>query len=206
MSKRRGIVLVLSAPSGAGKTTVVRGLMASVEDARFSISFTTRSPRPNELDGVDYYFVSEDVFRAKIERGEFLEWAHVYGCLYGTGRVETEAVCASGLDILLDVDVQGASQIRQSMPDAVSVFMLPPSFEELERRIRNRGFNPDPSDVADRLRTARTDAAQYKEYDYVIINEVVERSVELLRSILLAERARSHLLEEQVKPILEAFE
>jgi guanylate kinase len=206
MSNRKGIVLVLSAPSGAGKTTVLRGLMASVEDVRFSTSFTTRSPRPKELDGVDYYFVSEDEFRAKIERGEFLEWAQVHGCLYGTGRSETEAVCSSGLDILLDVDVQGASQVRKSMPEAVSVFMLPPSFEELRKRIQNRGVNDDPADVANRLRTARAEAAQYQDYDYVIINEVVDSSVELLRSILLAERARCHLLEAQVKPILESFE
>ena len=206
MSNRRGIVLVLSAPSGAGKTTVLHRLMASVEDVRFSISYTTRPPRPKELDSVDYYFVSEDVFRAKIDAGEFLEWAHVHGCLYGTGRAETEAVCASGLDILLDVDVQGASQVRKSMPEAVSVFMLPPSYEELMRRIQNRGANDDPADVANRLRTGRAEAAQYKDYDYVIINEVVESSVELLRSILLAERARCHLLEAQVKPILESFE
>jgi guanylate kinase len=206
MSERKGIVLVLSAPSGAGKTTVLHGLIASVEGVRFSISFTTRPPRAGEHDGVDYYFVSEDAFRAKVERGEFLEWAHVHGSLYGTGRAETEAVCARGLDILLDVDVQGASQVRRSMPEAVTVFMLPPSFDELEKRILKRGLNDDPTDIANRLKTARAEAAQYIYYDYVIINEVIEQSVELLRSILLAERARSHVLEEQVRPILESFE
>jgi guanylate kinase len=154
---------------------------------------------------VDYHFVSEDAFRTKIKRDELLEWAEVHGSLYGTGRAETEAVCRSGRDILLDVDVQGAAQVRRSKPDAVCVFMLPPSFGELERRLRSRGLD-EPKDIESRLRQARMEASRYKEYDYIVINENVERSVELLRSILLAERARSHLLEARVKPILESFE
>jgi guanylate kinase len=205
MRTRKGIVLVLSAPSGAGKTTVVHGLVESLEDVRFSVSFTTRSPRPIEQEGVDYYFVSEDVFLAKKERGEFLEWAEVHGKLYGTGRTETENVCADGVDILLDVDVQGAEQVKRSKPDSVSVFMLPPSFEELKRRIRHRGLD-DPDVIEDRLRTARNEAELYRNYDYIIINEDIYRSVELLRAIVFAERARSHLLEGLVKPILESFE
>jgi guanylate kinase len=129
----------------------------------------------------------------------------VHGRLYGTGRAETERVCAGGVDILLDVDVQGAEQVKRAKPDAVTIFMLPPSFEELKRRLSHRGLD-DPGVIEQRLRTARTEAERYGDYDYIIINEDIYRSVELLRAIVFAERARSHLLEALVNPILESFE
>ncbi len=170
MSKRQGSLLVISAPSGSGKTTLVRQLVADVKGVEFSVSYTTRSPRQSEKDGVDYYFVSEDEFRPRTEGNDFLEWAEVHENLYGTGRAETEAVLGRGADVVLDIDVQGAAQVKQAMPDAVLIFILPPSFEVLEQRLRDRRQN-EQADIERRLTVARREVSQYQNYDYAVVND-----------------------------------
>ena len=204
MSKRRGSLLVISAPSGSGKTTLVRPLVADVEGLEFSISYTTRSPRASEKDGVDYHFVSEKEFRSKIEGNDFLEWAEVHERLYGTGRAETEAVLGRGVDVVLDIDVQGAAQVQQAMPDAVLIFILPPSFDVLEQRLRDRRQN-EGADIERRLTVARREVSQYRNYDYAVVNDDIERCAGLLRSIVLAERARRQRMEPIVQSILDSF-
>ena len=201
---RRGNLFVISAPSGSGKTTLVRRLLDTLDDVRFSVSFTTRPVRGSERDGIDYHFVPSDLFRTKIEDGEFLEWAEVHGNYYGTSKIVTEQVRASGEDILLDVDVQGAAQVRKAQPDAITLFVMPPSFEILEERLRGRRQDSDEV-IAGRLEEARHEIHHYKDYDYVLINDSVERTSELLKAIVLAERTRPRLLTERIRPIVESF-
>jgi guanylate kinase len=204
MSDRRGHLFVIAAPSGSGKTTLVRRLLDSLDDIGFSVSLTTRPVRGSERDGVDYHFVTEDVFRRKVEQGEFLEWAEVHGNLYGTSRVETDIMRGSGRDVLLDVDVQGAAQVREALPDAVTLFVLTPSFQVLEERLRGR--HQDTPEVIDgRLEEARREVHHYKDFHYVLINESVEQTTELFKAVVLAQRARPHLLKERIRPILDSF-
>ena len=201
---RRGNLFVISAPSGSGKTTLVRRLLDTLDDVKFSVSFTTRPVRGGERDGIDYHFVPSDLFRTKIEDGEFLEWAEVHGNYYGTSKIVTEQVRASGEDILLDVDVQGAAQVRKAQPDAITLFVMPPSFDVLEERLRGRRQDSDEV-IAGRLEEARHEIHHYKDYDYVLINDSVERTSELLKAIVLAERTRPRLLTERIRPIVESF-
>ena len=201
---RRGNLFVISAPSGSGKTTLVRRLLDTLDDVRFSVSFTTRPVRGSERDGIDYHFVSQDLFRTKIEDGEFLEWAEVHGNFYGTSKIVTEQVRAAGEDILMDVDVQGAAQVRKAQPDAITLFVMPPSFEVLEERLRGRRQDSDEV-IVGRLEEARHEIHHYKDYDYVLINDSVERTSELLKAIVLAERTRPRLLVERIRPIVESF-
>ncbi len=202
--KPRGKLLVISAPSGSGKTTLVRRLVTEVEPVSFSISYTTRAARPSEENGVDYHFVTEEVFRKKVESDDFLEWAEVHEKLYGTGRSETEAVLAQGIDLVLDVDVQGAEQVKRAAPDAVLIFILPPSFQVLEQRLRGRRQN-DPEDIERRLAVAQREVSQYTNYDYAVVNDEIERCAGLLRSIVFAERAKRRRVEPVVKGILDSF-
>jgi len=195
---------VISAPSGSGKTTLVQKLIRSFFDLRFSVSYTTRGPRGAERDGVDYHFVTRDEFQEKIRKGEFLEWAEVHGNLYGTSKVETERIRTGGQDILLDVDVQGADQVRKAEPEAVTMFVMPPSFQVLEERLRGRKQD-SPEVIEGRLAGARREIDRYRDYHYVLVNDGIEETAELLKSIVLAERARPHLLEERLRPILESF-
>lgn len=204
MSARRGCLFVLSAPSGSGKTTLVHRLLSSIDGIGFSISYTTRAIRGAERDGVDYHFVTEAAFRKKIEAGEFLEWAEVHGNLYGTSKLECERIRVSGEDVLLDVDVQGADQVREALPDAVTLFVMPPSFEVLEERLRGR-MQDAPEVIAGRLKAARREIERYRDYHYVLINENVEKTSELLKAIVLAERARPRLLQDRIQPILDSF-
>jgi len=204
MTKRRGNLFVISAPSGSGKTTLVRRLLDALDDVRFSVSFTTRSVRGTERDGIDYHFIEEQAFRSRIEDGEFLEWAEVHGNLYGTSKTETERVRAGGEDILLDVDVQGAAQVRKAQPDAVTLFVMPPSFTVLEERLRGRRQDSDEV-IAGRLIEARHEIHHFKDYDYVLINDSVERTSDLFKAIVLAERTRPHLLQDRIRPIIESF-
>lgn len=204
MSGRRGCLFVISAPSGSGKTTLVQKLIRSFSDLRFSVSYTTRGPRGAERDGVDYHFVTRDEFQEKIRKGEFLEWAEVHGNLYGTSKVETERIRTGGQDILLDVDVQGADQVRKAEPEAVTMFVMPPSFQVLEERLRGRKQD-SPEVIEGRLAGARREIDRYRDYHYVLVNDGIEETAELLKSIVLAERARPHLLEERLRPILESF-
>lgn len=204
-SVRKGNLLVLSAPSGGGKTTILQKALSLLDEIDFSVSYTTRVQRLTERDGLDYHFVTEEVFREKIAENQFLEWAEVHGNLYGTGRTETEAICTSGRDVLLDVDIQGAAQVRKAKPDAVTIFMLPPSFEVLEKRLRGRQQD-SPEAIEKRLQAARSEIGRYLDYDYVVINEELDHAADMLRAIILAERGRPHSMEGLIRPIFESFQ
>ncbi len=202
---RRGLMLVISSPSGAGKTTLARKLMKEFEDVVLSVSATTREPRPNEIDGVDYHFKSETEFRDMIAGREFLEWAKVFDRYYGTPRADTVAQLEIGNDVLFDVDWQGADALHDQMPnDCVSVFVLPPSIEALEERLSAReGSTPEM--VARRMRDAQAEILHWRRYDYCIVNDDLEAAYEKLRRILLVERTkrlREHNLEDHVRRLL----
>jgi guanylate kinase len=181
-----GNLYVVAAPSGAGKTTLVR-LLLEAEPVRLSISFTTRQPRPGEQDGREYHFVDTATFRAMIERGEFLEWAEVHGNFYGTSKKWIADQLAVDADVLLEIDWQGAQQVRQQFPEAIGIFILPPSMEELERRLTGRGT--DAADViARRLAAAQAEMRHVGEFDYVIINNQLEEALLDLRAVVRASR------------------
>ncbi len=187
---RRGLVLVVSAPSGAGKTTLCRRLLEEDPEISFSVSYTTRPPRPQEQHGKDYFFVDRPTFEAMIQEGEFLEWAEVYGNLYGTARSQVLARLQEGHDVLLDIDVQGAFQVRQKLgPEAVLVFILPPSLEELAKRLRARSTE-DEETIKKRLAAAEKEIKQAEKFDYLVLNEDLEEAYQTLRAILQAERQR----------------
>jgi guanylate kinase len=188
--QRRGLLYVLSSPSGAGKSTIARMLMESDDGVAMSVSATTRPIRPGEVDGADYHFVGDARFDEMIANGEFLEWAHVFGHRYGTLKSEVMKVIEGGRDVLLDIDWQGTQQLKQVDPDIVRVFILPPSMEELERRLRNRGTDSDAV-VASRMDRAAAEISHWAEYDYVLINNDAEKCRELAHNILKAERLKA---------------
>ncbi len=188
--KRRGLLFVLSSPSGAGKSTIARMLMASDDGIAMSVSATTRPIRPGEVDGRDYHFVGADRFEEMVANGEFLEWAHVFGHRYGTLKSEVKKTIEGGRDVLLDIDWQGTQQLKQVDPDIVRVFILPPSMAELERRLRGRGTDSD--EVVDkRMARAAAEISHWAEYDYVLINNDAEKCRELVHNILKAERLKA---------------
>jgi len=183
----RGILLVISSPSGAGKTTLARRLAAEF-DIRFSVSYTTRSPRSSEIEGKDYCFVDELAFDRMIAAGEFAEWAHVHGHRYGTGIATVQNALASGRDCLFDIDYQGGRQIRKLWPeDSVLCFILPPSMQELEDRLRRRATEA-PAAIEQRLAMACRELEHYREYDYLVVNEDLSRAYDQLRAIYIAAR------------------
>jgi guanylate kinase len=198
-------VFIISAPSGSGKSTLVARVLTEVRDLMFSISYTTRKPRGSEKDGQSYRFVSREEFEAMIARGEFLEWAQVFGNYYGTHRGILEEACAQGKDLVLDIDVQGARQLVVAVPEAVTVFILAPSKEILEQRLRARGEDRDEV-IKRRLKEAAEEIRNYDAYDYVLINRDLEESVDVLSAIVRAERARRSRIEDRIKPILETFQ
>jgi guanylate kinase len=198
-------VIVVSAPSGAGKTTVVHRLLREMPGLRFSVSHTTRAPRGHEREGVEYYFVDRATFEGLRDDGKLLEWAEVHGNLYGTGLEEEKRAHEDGVDLLLDVDVQGAAQVREKMPEAVTVFILPPSYEVLERRLRGRGED-DESTVKRRLAVAGQEIKAYKHYDFAIVNDDLDASVEALKSIVRAGRCRVSHVAQRARAIEEMFE
>lgn len=199
------IVFIISAPSGSGKSTLVHRLLRDVPGLTFSISYTTRQPRGAERDGECYHFISRDEFEGALARGEFLEHADVFGNYYGTHRDALERACAHGLDLVLDIDVQGASQLKKRIPDAVSIFILAPSRDVLELRLRTR--SEDSGEVIERrLRDAAREIRNYGQYDYVLINNDLQASTEALAAIVRAERLRRVRMEPQIQPILATFE
>jgi guanylate kinase len=198
-------VFIISAPSGSGKSTLVSHLMADLPGLMFSISYTTRQPRGSERDGESYHFVSRPEFEAMVARDDFLEWAEVFGNYYGTHRGILEEARASGRDLVLDIDVQGARQLIQKIPEAVTVFILAPSRQILERRLRARGEDRDEV-IERRLRDAAEEIRRYSDYHYVLINRELAESDAILSSIVRAERVRRTRIEEQIRPILESFQ
>jgi guanylate kinase len=186
----RQLLVVVSAPSGAGKTSLCEWAVAAVPGLVHSVSHTTRSPRPHEAQGRDYYFVDEPRFKAMVGRDEFAEWAGVHGHLYGTSRAVLEEHFAAGRDVILDIDTQGAAILRERYPEAVFVFIVPPSWEVLEQRLRLRHSDTE-EDIRRRLERAREEVRHYAEYQYVIVNGVFAQAGEELKAIILAERRRS---------------
>lgn len=202
---RRGLLFVVSAPSGTGKTTVVERLVQIVPDLALSRSYTSRPARPGEADGVDYNFVSRPRFEEMIAADAFLEWADVFGNLYGTCAADAEAHLTTGRDLVLVIDVQGARQVRKRFADIVGVFVMPPSFAILERRLRGRSKDPEDA-IQRRLQTARDEVAAYTEYDYVIVNDELEACVDRLRAIVLAERTRLRSAKREAERIVTTFQ
>ena len=184
--KRKGTLFIICAPSGAGKTSLVRALVDAIPDLYVSISHTTRPPRPNEKHGMDYFFVSEDEFQALLEQNRFLEHANVFDHLYGTSRAWVQEQLADGKDIILEIDWQGAQQVRAIMKDAINIFILPPSLAALEERLKGRG--DDERNIRRRLRDAVSEIEHYHEYDYLVVNDNFDDTLEQLVAILVSAR------------------
>lgn len=205
---QRGELFILSAPSGAGKTTLIHALLASELGERgevaFSVSHTTRPPRRAEREGVDYHFVDRDRFERMVEERRFLEWAEVHGNLYGTGMAEYEKARREKVDLLLDLDVQGAAQVRQRMPEAVTVFILPPSYDVLERRLRGRAED-DEAEIRLRLAAAGREIHAFARYDFAVVNDDLDACVEALKTIIRAARFRTAHVAERARQIEGTF-
>lgn len=200
----RGTLFVVSSPSGGGKGTIIQRVLDVVPNLSYSVSFTTRAPRPGEVNGREYFFVSRQTFDEMVAGGEFLEWACVHGNFYGTAKRQVTEETAAGIDIVLEVDVQGAASVRQLLLDSVSIFILPPSYEVLRERLIARGTDT-PEELEVRLRNAPAELRQYSAFDYVIINDEVERASAQLASIIYAERARCVRQENLVREVIEKF-
>lgn len=189
MIRRRGTLFVVSAPSGAGKTTLCREMRLRLHDLAYSVSVTTRAPRPGEIDGSDFHFVSPSEFQAMLDRGELAEWATVHTNLYGTPASPLEGALGDGRDVLLDIDTQGAAQLRARYPEAVLIFIVAPSMGELEQRLRERRSDGE-HEIARRLQRARHEVTLWRRYDYLIVNRDVKEAMEQLEAIIQAERCR----------------
>ena len=204
----RGELIILSAPSATGKTTLIGRLFSEhpevAEHLAFSVSHTTRPPRTGEVPGKHYYFVDSREFEAMIAADAFLEWARVHGCLYGTSREEVERLLEAGKDVILDIDVQGAQQILERHPNVPAIFLLPPSYEEMERRLRSRALD-DEEQVTRRLRVAGEEMLCYESYDYVILNDDLKRASEALAAVFLARRFRRTRMQNQIDRVLSGF-
>jgi len=193
MKNKQGLLFVVSAPSGAGKTTLCRAVTDSLEQLTHSISYTTRAPRTGEIDGRDYYFVSQDRFQQMVQAGDFAEWAEVHSNLYGTSRRVLDDMIAKGIDVILDIDTQGAKQIKKNFGNAVYIFILPPSLEILEERLRNRRSDHE-EEIKKRMRRSREEIKEYALYDYLIVNRNFERALTDIRSVIIAERCRTRFM------------
>jgi guanylate kinase len=198
-------VFIISAPSGSGKSTLVARLLETVSGLLFSVSYTTRAPRGHEKPGESYHYITRAEFEASIARGEFLEYAEVFGNYYGTHRRILDQARAEGLDLILDIDVQGARQLKRKIPDAVSIFILAPSREILEQRLRARSEDTEAV-IQTRLREAASEIRNYEAYDYIVVNREVGPAAGTLAAIIQAERIRRGRMEEEIRPILASFE
>ncbi len=203
-NEARGLLFIVSAPSGAGKTTLVERLVEQLPHLRMSRSYTSRPARQGETDGVDYNFVTRERFEAKAAAGEFLEWADVFGNLYGTGASDTDRLLAGGDDVVLVIDVQGARTVRAGGLQTRAVFVMPPSFAVLEQRLRGRSKDSEAA-VQRRLQVARDEVAAFIEYDFVVVNDEVTAAVDRLRGIVVAERARLQRMQAQAETIVRTF-
>ncbi len=197
-----GTLFIVSAPSGAGKTSLVKALCERVPGIALSVSHTTRAQRPGEQDGVDYHFVTQEAFAAKRAAGDFLEYAQVFDHFYGTSKSAVEALLAAGKDVILEIDWQGARQVRQWMPQNLSIFILPPSKQALEQRLRGRGQDSEAV-IARRMRDAQAEMQHYDEYDYLVINDEFSVALEELRCIVLAQRLRLPTQQAKFTPVIE---
>jgi guanylate kinase len=203
-ARRRGLLFIVSAPSGTGKTTLVERLVQTVPNLGMSRSYTSRGARPGERDGVDYNFISRERFEEMVRGGQFLEWAEVFGNYYGTGIADTEARLGRGEDVVLVIDVQGARQVRKLGIEIVGVFVLPPSAAVLEQRLRGRSKDSSEQ-IRQRLEIAQKEVGEFEQYRYVVINDELEPAVDRLRSIVLAERSRVRLVREEAQRVIETF-
>ena len=193
----QGLLIVISAPSGAGKTTICKGLMDGFPDLRFSVSCTTRPPRQGERDGEDYHFISVKDFTGRIENGEFVEWEEIYGHFYGTSKKDIEALIQRGNDIILDIDIKGARNVKAKYPGGVFVFVMPPSVEILRERLKKRGSETD--DIIEmRFARAMEEIRENEWYDYVIFNDIISDSVKVMRSVYMAEKNRRSRLQARI--------
>jgi len=200
----RGTIFVVSSPSGGGKGTLIKRVLEVVPNLSYSVSYTTRGPRNGEVEGREYFFVNRKQFEEMVAAGEFLEWANVHGNLYGTAKEQLAAQTGIGLDLVLEVDVQGAANVRELPLDAVSIFILPPSYETLRKRLIQRGTDA-PEELEVRLRNAPDELRQYAAFDYVIINDDVERATKQAAARIGAERARRQRQESFVRAVIENF-
>jgi guanylate kinase len=203
-SDRRGLLFIVSAPSGTGKTTLVERLVQVLPNLRMSRSYTSRPARPGEQGGVDYNFISREAFEERIRRCEFLEWADVFGYYYGTATSDVETLLAAGQDVVLVIDVQGARQVKGRGVDHTAIFVMPPSFQVLEQRLRGRSKDSEEQ-MQRRLDTARGEASSYVDYDYVVVNDELEATVVRLQEIIAAERSRTHRMKRVAEQILTTF-
>lgn len=201
----RGDLFIVSAPSGSGKTSVSTSTLAQLDGLCFSVSYTTRSPREGERDGVDYYFVTNEKFQEMTDSGRLLEWALVYGHNYGTSREFVEQQLAQGWDVLLDIDVQGARSVRRELPESHLIFVLPPSFKTLQSRLESRRLD-DRETIFSRLQNARSEMLAFSKYDYLILNEDIEEAVSELKSIICAVRCKRYRRTELAQEVLASFE
>ena len=200
----RANVYIVSAPSGSGKTTLLQSLLKTFKDLKFSVSHTTRQPRQGERNSVDYFFTERPEFSRMIERGEFLEWAEYYGQLYGTSRAFVDENVKSGRDVILDIDVNGARQVKEQIPEAISVFIMPPSFAVLENRLRMRRQESDEA-IHRRLEIARSEIHACHGYDYIVVNDVLEDSIQVLEAIVRAGRAKPARQHARIEEIIASF-
>jgi guanylate kinase len=200
----RGNVYIVSAPSGSGKTTLLHYLLRRFKDLKFSVSHTTRKPRRGEQHGVEYFFVDRASFLAMVDRGEFLEWAEYQGELYGTTRAFVDMEIEAGRDVVLDIDVHGARQVKERIPGATTIFILPPSFSELERRLKARMLESDDA-IHRRLEIAKGEILFYRDYDYIVINDILENTMQLLESIVRSGTAVPSHQEDRIEEIIASF-
>jgi guanylate kinase len=200
----KGILFIISSTSGGGKGTLIKEVLKSVPGIGYSVSYTTRKRREGETHGKDYFFVSDEEFKQLMNSDEFLEYAEVHGNLYGTSQKQVEKEINFGRDVILEIDVQGAESIKRRLPEAVGIFILPPSFETLRQRLISRQTENE-SDLALRLKNARTEVNCYNKFDYVVINDVKEKALEELKTIIFAERLRGNRQTDKIRDILDTF-